>query len=675
MGGRRGAGRAPLAALPLAFGARLESARVAILALCLVSVGFAAATLRSRMVEAPTLAEAMDVTVEGRIVEITRSRTDRRRVLLEDVVIYGLSRDVTPERVRVTMLGGAFARDVRVGDRIAVFAHVGPPGAPVEPGGFDFRRWAWFEAIGAVGFARGPTMEAPPAAVEGPLDRIADWVARARGALSRGIQAGIPGENGAFASAILTGSRDGVAQPALDALRDSNLAHLLAISGLHMGLLTALIYGAVRLALALIPRASLYWNVRKIAAGAALAAALAYLVLSGASVATQRAFVMAAAALVALMLDRAPISLRALAAAAMVILLLRPESLLNVGFQMSFAATAALIAFYEEARDRRWFARGDEDGALRAVVRYAAALAVTSLIAGLATAPFAGLAFHRFASYGLLANLLAVPVMAFWVMPAGIASAALAPFGLEAPALWLMGEGIGVILAIARFAAGLPGAVRPVPAAHDAVLPLIALGGLWLCLWRTRLRLLGLAPLAAGLAMWISVDSRPPLLVAPGGSAMGLVGPQGRAVDRARGAGYAIESWLEADGDLASQAVAAARPGLDRDDRGATGELDGWTVTLIRGRVAKEALGARCEPRTLLIAPSARSEVEGGCVFLGRAALERMGAVSAEPAPGGGLYLRGALLDAAHRPWGAVARKPGGGLTRRPPGLSAAVFQ
>ncbi|SET05474.1 ComEC/Rec2 family competence protein [Oceanicella actignis] len=643
---------AAAALIPAAFAGRAPWLRLALMALGLLCAGFSAAGLRARAVAAPVLPAATDATVEGRIVEITRSRTDMRRVMLEDVIIYGLARADTPRRVRVSLLEGDFARDVRVGERVALYARIGPPAPPVEPGGFDFRRWAWFHGVGGVGFARGPAMPAPPAELQGPLARAQDWIGRARGAIARAIQAAVPGERGAFAAAILVGVREGVTQEALQALRDSNLAHLLAISGLHMGLLSALVFAVARMALALIPAAALRVEPKKAAAAAAMAAGLVYLVLSGASVATQRAFLMAAVALTALMIDRAAISLRALAAAALVILLLRPESLFDAGFQMSFAATGALIAFYEWVRERGLTQSPEQRPGLPwRIGRIAAGVALTSLIAGMATAPFAAAAFNRLPLYGLPANMIAVPVMSFWVMPAAVLAAALAPLGAAGPALWAMGEGIGVILHVARLAAQMPDAVRPVVAPPEGALALIALGGLWLCLWRTRMRLGGAAALAAGLAMWAQGGDRPELLIAPEGQAIGLMGPEGRAVDRARGAGYAIETWLARDGDGADQKTAAARPGLERDKTGARGEMsNGWRVALAGRRAPDPA--ALCAPRTLLILPRRPGPApEGGCLALTDAELARLGAAAVRP-DGDALRIEGALPAARGRLWG-----------------------
>lgn len=634
----------------------------------LVAAGFAAASMRAGAVAAPVLAERMEATVQGRVAEITRSHTDRRRVELRDVVIYGLSPGETPQRVRVTLLEGAFARKVSLGERIEVFAQLGPPEGPVEPGGFDFRRHAWFESLGAIGFALGPLVAAHPDVAElsapGPwsLDRLGLAVERLRGRLTDGILAALPGREGAFAAAILTGSREEVRGEDLQALRDSNLAHLLAISGLHMGLLAGIAFWAARFALACWPWLAVRVPTKKVAAGAALAAAAAYLALSGASVATQRAFVMAAAALIAIMVDRPAISLRALAAAALVILLIRPESLMDAGFQMSFAATAALVAAWELARDRRWLRPTHGSSRGRRLLLWAGGLLLTSLVAGAATAPFAAAHFNRMTTWGLPANLLAAPVMAFWVAPMGALSAALAPLGLHQLPLTAMGWGVGVILDIARFFAELPLAVRPVSSPPPLALPMLALGGLWLVIWASRLRLLGLAAMLAAAALWIPGGERPELLIAPRAAAMGVLGEQGRAVDRARGAGYAIDTWLANDGDPVPQAVAAARPGIDRQPRRAEARLaNGWSVVVLGGLVTPEGLRAECAARTVVVAAAARpgAAAPGPCVTLDGEALRSLGAVSIAPDDGpdggpdaGGVRIRGSLTDARLRLWG-----------------------
>lgn len=313
--------------------------------------------------------------------------------------------------------------------------HLGPPGGAVEPGGFDFRRHAWFLQLGAVGYTRVPFV------LWDDTER-GQFVFRMRMALSERIQNALPGATGAFATAIITGDRSAIPQDVLQSLRDTNLAHLLAISGLHMGLVSAFVFGTLRLVLVLTP-IGLKWPVKKIAAAGALGVAATYLALSGGNVATERAFVMVAVMLVAVMCDRRALSLRAVALAAIIVLVLRPEAVFGPGFQMSFAATTALVAVFSAVRERFF------DLPKHQLVRSAVSVFLSSAVAGAATAPFAMAHFNQFAQFGLLANLATVPLMGVLVVPSGVLAMLLMPFGLEWVGLVPMGVGLDWILAVA----------------------------------------------------------------------------------------------------------------------------------------------------------------------------------------------------------------------------------
>src|SRR6056297_2423687 len=301
----------------------------------LISLGFALAGARAHQIAGPVLDFRYYGAVEGRIVKIDRSASDALRLTLDRVVLDRMNPANVPDRVRVSLHGQQGFITPRPGLRVMMTAHLVPPSGPVEPGGFDFQRHAWFLGIGAVGYTRTPVLTAGEAA---------GWQAlfRARMALSAHVQDRLPGQVGAFAAAIMTGDRSGLSQETLQAMRVSNLAHLLAISGLHMGLLAGFVFAACRLGLAALPGIGLRWPIKKIAAGVAILAGAGYLGLSGGNVATERAFVMVAVMLVAVMLDRRALSLRAVAVAAVIVLCLQPEALLGPGFQMSFAATVAL---------------------------------------------------------------------------------------------------------------------------------------------------------------------------------------------------------------------------------------------------------------------------------------------------------------------------------------------
>jgi len=358
---------------------------------------------------------------------------------------------------------------------------------------------------------------------------------------------------------------------------------------------------------------------KKIAALGALAAGAVYLALSGGNVATVRAYVMVSVMVVAVLLDRRAISLRSVAIAATLILLMTPEALSGPGFQMSFAATTALVAAF--AAVRGW--RG------RTWPRWVLAVGtvvLSSAVAGAATAPFAAAHFNRFTDYGLIANLLSVPLMGAVVMPCAVAAAVLAPVGLHWVALQGMGAGLAWILAVADRVTALPGALTPVVAPGPGVLPLMSLGALIVLLWRGRLRWLGLGPLCAALALWVSVE-RPALLVAETGGLIGLMGPEGRVLSKPRGDGFAASVWLENDGDLADQAAAAGRP-LPPDAGADLGRfrVAGLSVIHVTGRGRAERAVRACAGADLVIVNAPLAAPPGAaCRLLDAEALRRSG--------------------------------------------------
>ena len=335
--------------------------------------------------------------------------------------------------------------------------------------------------------------------------------------LASRIVARLGPETGGVAAAMTTGHEAWLRQADLDAMRDSGLAHILSISGLHMAIVGGFVFFAVRLAVAAWPWLALRAPGKKIAAGAGLVAVAAYLVISGGPPPAERAATTASIAFLAILLDRRAISMNALAVAAFVVLGTRPESVVQPGFQMSFAATAALVALAES-----WPVRVKEISAPRAIVAVQAArgwliaACAASLVAGLATGPFAMQHFNRTVVYGLLANVATAPISSFVMMPALALGAALEPLGLGGPFLAVAGWGVEAMLAIGRFAAGLPGAVRTVASAPDAALPVAFLGVLFLCLWKGRARWLGL-PLAAAVLIWPR-PAPPDLWIGDGGT-------------------------------------------------------------------------------------------------------------------------------------------------------------
>lgn len=514
----------------------------------LVLAGISIAGLRTQLVSAPVLEFRYYGPIEGRIVAIDRSNSGKTRLTLDQVRLDRVQPIETPARVRVSLHGDQRFLTPEPGMIVMMTGHLSTPPGPVEPGGFDFQRKAFFERLGAVGYTRSPALTLDP----GAQDSFALMLYAFRKDLSAAIKARMGGIEGPFAAAIVTGDRTDLDAGALEDLRGSNLAHLLAISGLHMGLLTGAVFAVMRFGLAAIPRTPRRISHKKLAAFVALVAGLAYLGVSGASVATQRAFVMAAVMLTAVMLERRAISLRSVAVAAIFVLLISPESLTGPGFQMSFAATVALVAVFAVLRDTDWMGR------LPRWSRPVATLVISSGIAGLATAPFGAAHFNQMAQYGLIANLLSVPIMGLVVMPGAIVAALLAPIGLDGIGLEIMSWGLAWILGVARVITDQAGAVTLIPAPRVWVLPLVALGGLVLAIWHGWGRLSGIAIIAAGLALW-SVSSRPPFLLTESGVMIGVLGPEGRVLNKPKGDGFATSSWLENDADPADAATAAER--------------------------------------------------------------------------------------------------------------------
>jgi competence protein ComEC len=563
------------------------------------ALGFSLAQIRVWTVDAPILAKRHGPTwAEGSVVSSER-RPNAYRLTLSAVQIRGLAAPQTPARVRITVR----ARSVpapRPGQRIGIMAVLMPPPMPHSPAAFDFPRQAYFQQLGGVGYA----VSAPKVVVDPDPDALRPMavIAEVRQSIAGHVRATVPGMAGKVAAALMTGERGDIDPAVLDAMRDAGLAHLLAISGLHMGLVAGFVFLLLRGGLALWPSVALSYPIKKWAAVGSLGAAFCYLFVAGASVSTQRAFMMTALVLVAVLVDRRALSMRTVAWAALVLLALSPESVLHVGFQMSFAAVVALIATYEIAGPK--FRNLRQSGGLgRRLVLYLGAVALTTVIAGFASGLIALFHFNRVISYGLVANLVAVPVMALWVMPAAVLSFVLMPFGLAVLALIPMGMGIEVIVGVARAIADLPGAVSVVSAMPMAGLIAIALGGLWLCLWRRRWRLFGIAGLVAGV-LSLGAYRPPDMLINGDGKLTAVRAEGGGLMVSSRRAGRNVRAaWLRRDGLSHAEPWPNAGPSGDGrlrcDGLGCIYRVNGWVAALPRH---EGALPEDCRTADVIVA-------------------------------------------------------------------------
>ena len=551
---------------------RLARARAWTLPLMLLAcfaLGLALAKMRTDAVTAPIApAMAAPTVVEGWVVDVDSPGAAGPRVVIAPVRIRGLPPEVTPIRLRATVRGAA----PEPGDAVRLYAILNPPPAPASPGAYDFGRNAFFERLGGVAFSLGETrpagLPAPPWGL-----RVVMAVNGLRYDLAKRIVGRLGERTGGVAAAMTTGHEAWLDPAQVDVMRDSGLAHILSISGLHMAVVGGFAFFLVRLLVAAWPWLALRVSGKKVAAWAGLLAVGTYLIVSGHPPPAERAAITASIAFLAVLLDRQAISMHALAVAAFVVLLLQPEAIVTPGFQMSFAATAALVALVEA-----WPARPREISApwpILLVQRAGAWIGIAflaSLVAGAATGPFAMQHFNRTAMYGLVANMATAPVSDFLIMPALALGALLEPLGLGAPFLWLAGQGIAMMLAIGEWTAGLPGAVRTVASAPDYVLPIAFLGVLFCCLWRGPLRWLGL-PFAAAVMLWPRAPT-PDLWIGDGGTNAAFVELGEAVVVRPGVRQFAVDVW-------------SRRRGVAPVDRPA----EGWTCTRFSCAPGEAAVG------------------------------------------------------------------------------------
>ena len=460
--------------------AKLKALRLLLVIACGAACGFIAAKIHVSARNAPILTQSIGpVMLEGWVTDVEPGKNGSRlRISVHSVA--GVPYDQTPRDIRLTHSNSL---EVEPGRFARCWGVVRPPPQPEFPGDYPFNRQAFFEGLDGVGYVlgrcRGGVLGNPKDAMPALSTGIGAW----RRSLARHVD-GTAGERaGGFAAALASGDRSFMDNADMEALRNSGLAHLLAISGLHLGIVGTLVYLAVKRSLSMWEWFALRVPTQKPAALSAIGATGLYLVISGASISTQRAFIMAAVVFLALLLDRSPLSLRTFSLAMIAVLLLQPASVMTPGFQMSFAATGALIATYEA-----WWRQRSKQAETRrrGIVFALQSLMITSIVGAAATAPFALYHFDRVAPLGLIANLLAMPIITFISAPsAGLALVAW-PFGLSDVFLRLFGWSLERVLAIAHWTASegdnvlSPGSPMP-----SVVLVILTLGLVGACLATT----------------------------------------------------------------------------------------------------------------------------------------------------------------------------------------------
>ncbi len=645
---------------------RVRAARPATIAIALLAFGlggFAAAKLRTERVRAPVVPASLGVaTIEAYVVDIASPGQGGQRLLLAPTWVSGLSPAETPIRIRMTLK--ADAPLPAPGTPIRIRGMINPPPPPASPGAYDFARDAFYDSVGGVGFALRPPE--PTGLKAKPPWRLA-WQMRinaARWDLARRIVDDLGPEEGGLAAAMVTGHDAFVPKAQVEALRAAGLAHIISISGLHMAIVGGFTFAAVRLLFAAWPWAALRIPGKKAAAVVGMAAVLGYLVLSGAPNPAERSAITAAAAFAAILFDRRAISLRTLAVSAIVILALQPEAVTEPGFQMSFAATAALVALAEAwPRPTREISVPWPIRLIQCAGTLFAASLAASFVAGLATGPFALQHFNRISTFGLVSNLLVEPISSFLMMPALAIGAVLTPLDLGHWPLKAAGFAIWLMNRIAEATASLPHAQMTVAAAPAWTLATAFLGILWMCLWRGHLRWLGLpmalavsfAPRPPSPDLWVSADASA-MAVREGATAIlyrtdvklfaAQVWARRRGLEQpadplaARNADYDCDRWscMPRTGASAPRVAAAWTRRSSTVDKKLPAFCAYSEVIILRG----DADPAAC-PKALLL--TARDFERGGSAELYRQAGGRWRVVWAQPLRGDRPWTRGVTED------------------------------
>ena len=542
-----------LGGVALAAGGKGRLVRALAIFLLGAGIGCGLAWERARDVAAPKLDRPMIGMVSGQIIKVDPlpARGKIRLVVALDPA-PGL-----PPRTRINLDQQGAPAGLVPGARIAAKVRLEAPPPPPLPGAYDFAKVAWFQRIGATGKAMGLVKVIAPAP---PGAGFMRWLEGRRLALTDHIQHRLAGSEGGVAAAFVTGDVGAISDDDNEAFRRSGLAHLLSISGLHVTAVVAATMLLVLRILALSPRLALRANLLLIAAAAGALAGIAYTLLSGAQVPTVRSCVAALLVLGGLALGREAMTLRMVAAGALIVMLFRPEALVGPSFQLSFAAVTAIIAFHEHPRVRALLLKRDE-WVGRKLMRELAGLLVTGLLVEAALAPIAIYHFHRAGFYGALANIVAIPLTTFVIMPLEALALIGDMAGVGSPFWWLAGKGLALLLWMARTVSALPGAVTSLPSMPLAAFLLMVGGGLWIALWRTRVRRLGLVPFAIG-AVWALLTPPPDLLITGDGQHLAVRTPDGALhLLRPRAKDYVREQFAEGSGVQTTALDLDALPG------------------------------------------------------------------------------------------------------------------
>lgn len=521
--------------LSLAF-LRFQILKLFILATGFVAFGFSVALFRTHSVGTEMLHYPLPpLMLEGEVAQVELKPT-KTGELYQRLILTHLkaeTAEILPQKARISLKGKK--ERLWPGQVIRLRAKLMPINDPGIPEGFDFRRQAYFNGLGATGFA----LSTPEVLRDAPQWKTA--MERKREEITAYFLTHMPSPLGAIAAALITGDKAAIPEDVRESFINSGLAHILAISGLHLTIIAGVVFAVFRRGMALIPPLCLAYNSKKLAALGTICMTFIYLLLSGFGIPAQRAFIMITVVMGAICLDRTALSIRTVALAAFLVLLLMPEALLGPSFQLSFAAVVALISGYEAWKNSlcSWMVQG---GFLRKQVAYGGGLIFTSLLATLATLPLTIYLFHRFSLHAILANLVAVPLTSLMIMPSALLTCLLTPLGLGDWPLWVFEQSLILLVQIAKTVSSWPGSNIWVAHPPFIAFALTVFGGLWLCLWKQPWRRWGLVPMAVGGLLSLQGDL-PHVLIDGQGKLVGLYEDNTLYVSSPRKGKFTAETW------------------------------------------------------------------------------------------------------------------------------------
>ncbi len=630
-------------------------------------IGFCATKLREEMVATPMLrGPTSGVKASGYLADFSTTKNGARMLVVAIDNSVGIPDGEHPKSIRIF---SDKSGDLQIGDYISFEAYLAPLPRPVEPGGFDYARMQYFASIGAGGRMIGaPLREVRPVPWAYEYRRL---FRRLRASISTRITAVIPGAVGHLADSMVSGERSGIPGDMNTSLQISGLAHIISISGLHMSLVAGGVFWAVRALLALVPYFALRWPIKKIAAVVALAVGLIYTLLADSGSATQRSYLMIAVMFFAVLVDRPAISLRNLAIAAIIILLVTPEESVGASFQMSFLAVMGLASFSTWWNAREKPKEQEQKGIalnwLGKLKRVLIVSSLTTLVAGGTSTIAAVYHFDRLSPYSVIANGLSLPVSEALVMPPALIAVLLMPFGLEYYPLKVMEFGLWATMKVSDWTASLPAANLLVAKPNVVGIVMIALAAGIIAVGVGGLRWVGLGLAALGLVV-ATFNARPDVLVEDRAATVAVQDASGNYVFSTGSKNkFASGKWLQGNGETTGLIDAEARPGWDCSAGDCFTDLGAMSIAYLH---EKSGQGVYCPPTQIIIADyPLHFACREAKVVIDRFDVWRKGA-HAITFNNGRYIVTTARDEQGTRPWAYDSRKSIGAKPRAPSAIS-----